>query len=250
MTLLSAPTGWSEMVYAPILNDSNDENMSQIQKNMLLMDSNNLCQRVSRKSVEEVEQVKKPCFVLDQVLSKDECKLMIDLSEKMGYEDADKFCYAYNDRFNDRLMSDDPKFTEIVWNRIKQHLPQTLSKDGRTLHLASINPRWRLCKYKPGHYFNKHVDGSFEDHKNKTKSYLTLIIYLNSQLDGEFEGGSTIFYDSRMELMTRKVTEPAGNALIFLQNDKHMLHGGEKVFKGVKYIMRSDIMYSKREELN
>lgn len=32
-----------------------------------------------------------------------------------GFEDADSYCHMYNDRLNDRLMSDDPLFSKLIW---------------------------------------------------------------------------------------------------------------------------------------
>ncbi|KAG2392101.1 hypothetical protein C9374_013586 [Naegleria lovaniensis] len=195
--------------------------------------------------VTELELPKKPVLLLHNVLLKDECKLMIELSEKMGYEDADSYCFAYNDRYNDRLMVDDQKLTDLIWNRVKDHLPQTI--DG--MSLKGLNSRWRLCKYKAGHYFGVHTDGTYMDRKTNSVSRLTFMIYLNSQLEGAYTGGATIFYDRKRDEKAR-IVQPSGTTIVFLQEDMDMLHCGQKVSSGVKYILRTDVMYSKVKAQN
>jgi len=66
------------------------------------------------------------------------------------------------------------------------------------------------------------------------------MIYLNSATEG-FEGGATVFLDSISKQPTHSIVPKEGTALIFLQDE--MLHFGEKVTNGTKYIMRTDIMY-------
>jgi hypothetical protein len=46
--------------------------------------------------------------------------------QKRGYEAAEKFCWQYNDRYNDRLMSDDPQFSSFILERVKTYIPDLL----------------------------------------------------------------------------------------------------------------------------
>lgn len=77
----------------------------------------------------------------------------MDASEKMGFEDAENYCYMYRDRYNDRLMSDDDDFTATVFKRIESYLP----KDYGHWQLKGLNNRWRYCRYYKGHYFGAHT---------------------------------------------------------------------------------------------
>ncbi|KAF0980525.1 hypothetical protein FDP41_013739 [Naegleria fowleri] len=223
------------------------KNTSRITKSSVSSSSDqqnteNNCERECSIQVEHVEQLELPhklVLLLHNVLLKDECQLMIELSEKMGYEDADSYCFAYNDRFNDRLMVDDQNLTDLIWNRMKDHLPQVIAG----MKLKGLNSRWRLCKYKPGHYFGVHTDGSYQDRKTNSVSCLTFMIYLNSQLEGAYKGGATIFFDRKRGEKAR-IVQPSGTAIVFLQEDMDMLHCGQKVESGVKYILRTDVMYS------
>jgi hypothetical protein len=50
---------------------------------------------------ENLEDVCKdrPCFILRNVLSKEECKILIEASEKCGFQNAESYCHMYRDRF-------------------------------------------------------------------------------------------------------------------------------------------------------
>jgi hypothetical protein len=63
--------------------------------------------------------------VLENVLSKEECKLLIGVTEGQGFEEAATYCHMYRDRYNDRLMSDDPQFSQLIFDRIEPFLPPT-----------------------------------------------------------------------------------------------------------------------------
>ncbi|EFC40640.1 predicted protein [Naegleria gruberi] len=251
---------WQSSQYTPLLSqqvlssevvaDGFDEKIADSMKSIKLSIGDLLAkndeivrEKINVRHLEKVEKNGKPVLILENVLLKEECKLLIELSEKLGYEDADSYCYAYNDRFNDRLMVDDDALTQVIWNRVKDHLPQELNHHGMDMTLHSLNNRWRLCKYKPGHYFGTHTDGTYSNRSNRTKSALTFMIYLNSQLEGDFKGGSTIFFEQYHRKETARVIERSGTCIVFPQEDMDMLHCGEKVTDGVKYILRTDTMF-------
>lgn len=55
-------------------------------------------------------------------------------------------------------------------------------------------------------------------------------------------GGATSFTDSYKATEAVRVFPKTGSVLIFQQ--RNLLHGGDDVFRGVKYTVRTDIMYS------
>jgi len=73
----------------------------------------------------------------------------------------------------------------------------------------------------------------------------TFMLYLND----DFEGGATNFYQENQlhyrqadpDKLIYSFRPQAGDALIF---NSAILHAGEQVVKGNKYIMRSEVMYS------
>jgi predicted 2-oxoglutarate/Fe(II)-dependent dioxygenase YbiX len=109
----------------------------------------------------------------------------------------------------------------------------------RTVKAVGLNERMRFLKYESGMFFAPHQDipyvrgPEFGSRAGET-SYVTVQIYLN---DKGVKGGSTRFlcgtryYDVQPKM---------GSVLIF---DHDLLHEGSKVTGGVKYSVRTDIMY-------
>ena len=52
--------------------------------------------------------------MVHNALTSDECKAVIDTSEKLGYQDAKDYCFMYFNRRNDRFMSDDPELAAFL----------------------------------------------------------------------------------------------------------------------------------------
>lgn len=72
---------------------------------------------------------------------------------------------------------------------------------------------------------------------NNERSFFTFMIYLN----GGFGAGTTNFLSDKRNV-TYRVVPAAGLLLVF---PHYLLHEGEAVGSGVKYIMRSDLMYKR-----
>ncbi|KAJ5201640.1 uncharacterized protein N7498_006303 [Penicillium cinerascens] len=60
--------------------------------------------------------------------------------------------------------------------------------------------------------------------------------------EGPLLGGATSFMDSYKTKDAVRVFPKTGSVLIFQQRD--LLHGGDDVFRGVKYTVRTDVMYT------
>ncbi|WP_255405155.1 2OG-Fe(II) oxygenase [Tenacibaculum sp. MAR_2010_89] len=90
---------------------------------------------------------------------------------------------------------------------------------------------FRVYKYSSGQRFKMHIDGSFKRNLNE-ESLFSFLIYLND----DFEGGETEF----RKLFT--ISPKKGTALVF----KHrLMHEGKEIISGIKYILRTDIMYKR-----
>jgi len=76
-------------------------------------------------------------------------------------------------------------------------------------------------------------------------SMLTFMIYLDSPLDGDFEGGSTNFLRLSDKHILKEVIPQTGMALVFQQKDDKAHHEGALLKKGEKHILRTDVMYSR-----
>lgn len=170
-------------------------------------------------------------FIIQHFLSNKECENFIKISEAKGYEEATVSTLEGPKmmkmiRNNQRVIEKNPELSSLLWERIKTFIPE--SKDFWTP--ISINEQFRYYKYNIGERFNKHRDGVFR-RSSIEESRLTLMIYLNEC----FEGGET-------EFDTFNVKPETGTAIVF---EHHLKHKGSKVLKGVKYALRSDIMFRK-----
>ena len=163
--------------------------------------------------------------LIHDVLSSDECKELIKISECSGFKPAlvnqgnGKEVLATDVRKSDRCIIDDYEFVKKLYARIRKKLTDhdniNDTDDGRDvimkerfllphllnynlhgkMHCTGLNERLRILRYDPGCYFLPHYDGRYvrgnelgPKRKGET-SRLSLLLYLN---DG-YEGGRTRF---------------------------------------------------------
>ena len=172
-------------------------------------------------------------FTVDNVLSKDECKQLIEFIEEEGPKSAPittrkGFIHKPEVRNNTRVIIDDQDRANKLFGKIKDFLPEKIWD----WKLIGLNERFRFYKYVPGQYFKWHFDGAFE-RSPIVASQLTVLIYLN----GDCEGGETQFADD-----IQGVIPEAGKMLVFSHPIRHQ---GCEVLSGVKYVLRTDVMYQK-----
>jgi hypothetical protein len=170
-------------------------------------------------------------FTMADVFSAVECQAEIARAEHVGFDAAPittgaGFVMRPDIRNNDRAMFDDVPLAAALFERIRDALPQRLC--GR--RPVGVNERFRCYRYEPGQRFAPHYDGAFQRNRRE-RSELTFMIYLN---DG-FTGGQTAFHDFDVHVAPRR-----GMALLF---QHQVLHEGCEVESGVKYVLRSDVMY-------
>jgi len=180
----------------------------------------------------------KIAFTLENVFSKKECEGLIALTEERGYLPAliniggGREQLMQDIRNNDRCIVDDVALAAAIFERVKHTIPEVF----RGRKVVSLNERLRFLRYHPGQKFEPHMDGTYV-RPNGERSMITLQLYLNEGC----EGGSTTFLDIN-QVRPVEVVPKIGQVLIF-QHD--ILHSGAEVTQGVKYVMRTDIMYSK-----
>ena len=91
-------------------------------------------------------------------------------------------------------------------------------------------------------------DGTYSDDafNNTLHSRLTFLVYLN---DG-FEGGETVFYVPHPSINNCIFAQPVqpqmGSVLCFPHGSAvdSLVHEGSAVVKGVKYVIRTDVLYT------
>lgn len=182
--------------------------------------------------------------ILKNTFTQGECKALIRASEDIGFQAAEEYCFLYSNRLNDRFMSDDQQLADLVWGRVKEFVPKTLSsaRDKRLWNVDKLNMRFRFCKYTggKGHHFGPHTDGVYRL-DNTHCSLLTCMIYLNGS--DEFTGGTTDFIDHKTRQLKHSIVPESGLCVIFRQANMDCYHLGTEVTGGVKYILRTDVMY-------
>jgi predicted 2-oxoglutarate/Fe(II)-dependent dioxygenase YbiX len=171
--------------------------------------------------------------LIPSVLTREECAEAIASAEACGFE-AMGARYPGDYRNNDRALLDDAALAGRLFERLRPHLPQLWDEDGARWRLEGLNTRFRFCRYRGGQQFVKHRDGAWARTKTE-RSWLTVMLYLNDA--GEFVGGATRFYEGAQP---EAVAPREGQAIVF---DHRLWHDGAAVSAGVKYVMRTDVMY-------
>lgn len=181
-------------------------------------------------------------FLLHGFFSPDECAEYVRLSEGVGYDDAPistgRGAVIRKDvRNNDRVMIDDPTLAAVLYDRAEPFLPANFL----IWKPVGLNERFRYYRYTKGQKFDWHFDGAFTRPDGLESSKLTFMVYLN---DG-FVGGETVFNLRRLGSVrdtdpVLRVVPTAGTALVFRHD---VLHTGAMVLDGVKYVVRTDVMF-------
>lgn len=210
--------------------------------------------------------------VLQHVLRRDEAQAVIDATEARGYEAA-LFggTKAYNLRKSARCLAEDKDFADRLYARVREYLPPFWTDEfGVRWRLSGVDDRLRFLRYRGGDGFKPHRDGAQCTASDDRHSFMTLMLYLNDATPPGFNsedfdclGGCLGFLGTTRTSMgtstessTGGDTDPAyapggqGERVSFVQRagdvvlfEHGILHEGEPVDTGVKYCMRTDIMY-------
>lgn len=169
--------------------------------------------------------------LIEDVLSASVCAALIARIESEGMSQATIHRGSHHEvntsiRNNDRLIFDDDALAAALWPRLQPAVPMRLEE----AIAVGLNERFRAYRYAQGQYFAPHFDGCFVRNPLES-SCVTVILYLS---DG-CRGGETYFND-----LEYAVRPKAGMALLF----EHMVrHEGREVTAGLKYALRTDVMY-------
>ncbi|KAK4162615.1 hypothetical protein QBC43DRAFT_195063, partial [Cladorrhinum sp. PSN259] len=168
-----------------------------------------------------------------------------------------------------RIVWDSEQIVSRLWERIAtvEEVKTALAKvtgpkivgnryrDGnREWELVRVNERLRFLRYGVGDFFRPHCDSPFveKDHmdpEGPVKTLFTVHLYLNDSkaevsddnTEGvELVGGATTLF-STDESRRYDVNPKAGRVLIFQHSG--VLHSGDDVRAGVKFTVRTDIVY-------
>lgn len=199
-------------------------------------------------------------FILRNVLSPAECERYIAAATEIGMTSVQADGYERRVRVCSRVAASSEPLAALLFARIAPFLARDvdlLSADRSTRPKGipadrtravwrphGLNEMFRICSYSPGGHFAPHLDGGHVRSPSDA-SLQTFMLYLNDS----FTGGSTRFFDDSQAAYrspdARKViftyVPRRGDALVF---NSELLHDGEALLTGHKFIMRSEVMYT------
>ena len=189
-------------------------------------------------------QYNKFAIILDNVFTKEECDTLIKLFEripenyeiaKINYDDEQIIDKSY--RNNKRWLNFDKKLAETFFKKIKPYIP--IEFEGNSV--SCLNERLSFLKYSTGEYFRAHEDGYYIRPDNSEISYITVQIYLNDLK--EEDGGATTFIKDTYNRIYQdySIIPKVGRVLLF---EHDIEHEGSILKNGLKYCIRTDVMYS------
>jgi hypothetical protein len=193
------------------------------------------------------------CYLLRRLLAPSECRRLIDAAEERGFGLAglaigdDDYRVNRQARDNLRVIVDDRALAAGLWERARP----LLDDHHEGARVIGLNWRLRIYKYEVGQAFRPHYDMRTPI-PGVGETRMSLVIYLNEGC----EGGETTFYERKprgarrgrgrrrkLDNNVRFAVRPeVGAALVF---DHLLLHEGAEVRAGVKYAVRSDVIYAR-----
>jgi prolyl 4-hydroxylase len=173
-------------------------------------------------------------MTVENFWSHEKCDEYIVKTEQIGYTDAKintgmGHKVVKSVRNNLRVIHEDYNLAANIWEKLKDIAPREIGNS----QSVGLNELFRFYRYEPGQQFKWHRDGSFIRNQFEA-SYYTFMIYLNDNFSGE----DTTF--TKLSIKPQK-----GTALIFLHR---LEHAGSQVTEGVKYVLRTDIIYKIKNE--
>lgn len=225
------------------------------------------------------ELISDSAWVVEDLLTKDECDNFISRANDLGIS-SQVAAGDIRHRNSTTVALDDGELARIVFDRIKDHIPQELTidkdctstnpgiSDNEDLHGTwrpyGLNHRWRIVCYPGTGHFGPHRDGDYvkdEHHRSfiTVNGYLTdrptgfggatrfvkddIEVRLSEHIDGD--GASvSIFTTPDEDVLHTVEADKAGKAVVFLHN---LMHDGEPLKEGSppKWLFRSEVMFER-----
>ena len=176
-----------------------------------------------------LNQITESIFTVENFMTRAECLEQLVLSERVGFElakvnTAGGSKVRTDIRNNSRAFYSSEELAQQLWEKVRPFVPAKLGRS----NAIGLNELFRFYRYQRGHQFKGHFDESYIRNEREA-SYFTFMVYLNDN----FQGGDTTFRGLR-------IRPRQGMALLFLHS---LYHEGSEVTQGVKYVLRSDVMY-------
>ena len=213
----------------------------------------------NKKSIDQIngKLINEILISISEVFNKTECEELINISESMRYEKpllfprnldkslknvqriTDKNIKKGNNNYENtirdcqRIMIDSLPFAKILEKKLEYFIPKIINN----YKFQYVNPRFRFLKYEDSGHFIRHKDENYIS-KNNEISLITILIYLNDN----YQGANTKFFSDSYDKIGLSLKPEIGMVCIMHQNIEHEV---PKIEKGIKYVIRTELMYSK-----
>eukprot|EP00931_Biecheleriopsis_adriatica_P047773 TRINITY_DN27565_c0_g1_i1.p1 TRINITY_DN27565_c0_g1~~TRINITY_DN27565_c0_g1_i1.p1 ORF type:complete len:383 (+),score=80.74 TRINITY_DN27565_c0_g1_i1:66-1151(+) len=206
-------------------------------------------------------------FILDGVLSQQECQLLMRQAEgfwSFWETDPDRPRAAFRNAHTVEVTHQE--LADRIWERVGRLVQPsvTLAEDDARFEVDiegkwvpyGMNPNMLLSRYLDGGHFSPHTDGTTVVDFNR-RTFYSCVLFLNASPWG---GHTRIYADAQMQKDLRKdeagrltgepslvlaeVPPKAGRMLVFYHRLMH-----EGVPAAEKYIIRTDVFYRRTPEL-
>ncbi|CDZ96296.1 Prolyl 4-hydroxylase, alpha subunit [Phaffia rhodozyma] len=158
-------------------------------------------------------------------------------------------------RTNDRFSTISPEFAAHLYESTGlidivhdwPARPSNLKNSGSSMKARGLLENIRVYSYTEGQYFASHYDESQRSQLNPMlHTEWTLLIYLSAPTT-PLIGGETIFHlpgnRNSNGKKTLSVNPVSGSAMLHRHGKDCLLHEGSVVKSGVKWVLRSDILF-------
>lgn len=217
-------------------------------------------------------------FVLDNVLSSKECENLVNaLNANVEWTKwtEDKARLKFRDC--ETIEMNHPEFARRLFERIKRGMTETemdcvVSRESDPMRWQrDLEGNWLadgtvndvlFSRYEEGGHFAVHTDG-FNVETFDKRSLFSIVLYLNDVPEGD--GGETVFFSNdakdkmKRDDMGRIIGDPAyivakvrpvaGRATVFFHNILHQSEPIRYESKTKKFIIRSDVMFTRNPPL-
>ena len=193
-------------------------------------------------------------FKISSVFSPLECQKLIEFSEQIQFQE-EKFITDLGEgiktpeqnrinvnkeilNFSHLIIHDETnKFTNQIYNRIKQYLPETFDdvKEKKQWKVKKLHETHTICKYALNQQFKPQTPGISNKLADGTGKKYSVIIYVND----DYKGGETEF--------NKYVVDPElGSAVVFYNK---FIHVSAPLQSGTKYLFLTDAIYEPIKEI-
>lgn len=189
-----------------------------------------------------------PGFVLDGVLTEADCERLIAGAESAGFERASRNAIFAGKR--QRAVVQDGGAAAALYEAIRPFLDAVTVEASTPMYVCGpgsagpgvydpvgVSDILRFSKYDPGDAFATHYDSVYAPEDGVTGLH-TILLYLST-----CGGGETKLYRDVDDHSGLNVVSVPGRALVF---HHHTLHEGLAVSSGVKYVVRTEVVFRRR----